>query len=199
MSKKTKTAVQKKKAVSEVNDRSPQEVVADADQADQAGQSGQATLCASIEEMENKITALENKLLRARADYANLQRTSSAERSQAILYANAQLVRQLLPILDDFERSLSTEASTDEANKLLEGNRLVYQNIVKVLTDSNVRQIEPTNEPFDPTYHEAVMRHPSQEHPPNTVLEVVLKGYCIGDRVIRPAKVVIAEKPDESE
>ncbi|MCC7291984.1 MAG: nucleotide exchange factor GrpE [Phycisphaerales bacterium] len=153
----------------------------------------------SVEPLQSRIDELENRLFRAKADFANLQRSSAIEREQAIRYANADLIRSLLNVVDDFERSLTIEAKSGDAVKLRDGVRLVYENMLKALRERGVEVIDPLHQPFDPTYHEALMRQPSADHPTGTVLTVLARGYRMGDRLLRAARVVIAAEPQPAE
>lgn len=144
---------------------------------------------------QRRVVELEDKLLRARADFSNYQRTARQEREQIIRFANVDLIRALLTSLDDLERSLDLEVASEDAIKLREGVKLVQENILKTLRERGVDLIEPLGRPFDPALHEALARQPSAEQPPNTVVAVLAKGYRLGDRVIRPARVVVASAP----
>jgi len=143
-----------------------------------------------------KIAALEESLLRARADFQNLQRRSAVERSEAIRFANADLMKALLGVVDDFERSLAAAEKPDNLVSVIEGIRLVHRNLVKALGDYGLETIDALHKPFDPNIHEALLQQPSDAHPPGTVLEQVARGFRLRDRVLRPARVIVSKKPD---
>ena len=157
----------------------------------------------TIEQLEAKVVSLEDSLLRAKADYQNLQRRTGMEQAEAIRYANADLMKSLLSVLDDFERSLATAQEGDNLSAVVDGVRLVYDNLMKALRDHGLSTIEALHRPFDPTVHEAMMQQPSADHPTETVVEEIAKGYRLRDRVIRPARVIVSkateEKPAEAE
>ena len=157
----------------------------------------------TIEELQTRVAALEDNVLRAKADYRNLQRRAGIERSEAIRYANAELMKALLPVVDDFERSLAAAANDDRPASVVDGVRLVYENLMKALRDHGLSSIEAMHQPFDPTVHQAVMQRPSAEHPHQTVIEEMARGYRLQDRVIRPTKVIVSQagegKPAETE
>lgn len=142
-----------------------------------------------------KVEKLEDALLRARADYQNFQRRAAVERSEAIRYANAGLMKSLLGVLDDLERAMSSPSG--ETGAVDEGVRLVYENLLKALRDHGLETISADNEPFDPSVHEALMQQPSADHPSGTILEEFAKGYRLRDRVLRPSKVVVSKAVDE--
>ena len=144
-------------------------------------------------ELEAQIAKLEDSLLRARADHQNLLRRSANERAEAIRYANAELLRSLLGIVDDFERSLAAAESSGKLDAVVEGVGLVYENFLKALRTHGLEAIEGLHQPFDPNVHEALMERETSEHPPGTVVEEVAKGYRLHGRVLRPTKVVVSK------
>jgi len=152
-----------------------------------------------VVELQAKVVKLEDALLRAKADFQNLQRTSAVERTDAIRYANAELMKLLVRVVDDFERSLAAAANPDNLQAVVEGVRLVYENLRKALADHGLEPIEALHRPFDPNVHEALLQQPSDEHPPGTVIEQIAKGYRLRDRVVRPAKVIVAKEPDSTD
>ena len=149
-----------------------------------------------VSELQARVDALEDSLLRAKAESQNIQRRATAERNDAIRYANAELMRILIPVLEDFDRTFAAADSADKS--ILEGTRLVHANLVKALRDSGLEPIEAAGETFDPSIHEALMHQSSDEVPPGHVIEQVTRGYRLRDRVLRPARVIVS-KASESE
>jgi len=145
-----------------------------------------------VERLEAKVALLEDKILRIKADYQNLQRRSAIERLEAVRYANAELVKSLLSVIDDFERSLEAAKTTDKLDAVVDGIRLVYENFVRALNAHGVEPIKALHESFDPHVHEAMMQQPSADVSPGTVIEEVSKGYQLRDRVLRPTRVVVS-------
>ncbi len=142
------------------------------------------------------ISALEDKILRAKADFQNLQRRSATERAEAIRYANADLMRSLLTVADDFERSLDAARNSGDQASIVDGVRLVYENFMKALRDHGLESVPGVGEPFDPHVHEAMLQQPSTDHPDGTVIEEITKGYRLRDRIVRPGKVIVSKNPD---
>jgi len=142
---------------------------------------------------------LKDKLLRARAELANLQRRASNEKTEAVRYAVSDFARDLLTVVDDFERMFEAAASEVSQDSIAEGSRLVYENLQKVLKNHHIERIEARGKPFDPAYHEALLQQPGGDQPPHTVLQEVQKGYLLHDRLIRPAKVIVSAEPVERE
>lgn len=147
-------------------------------------------------ELQARIESLEDALLRAKADYQNFQRRATTERIDAVRYANAELMRSLLNAMDDFDRTLA--ASNDATlDAIVAGVRLVYENLQKALTDNGLEIIEARGKTFDPAIHQALMQQPSDECAPGTVIEQVTRGYRLRDRVLRPARVIVAKAADD--
>ncbi len=158
--------------------------------------SGDDAVQESASELRAKVEKLEDGLLRARADLQNAQRRATTERLDAVRYANAELIKPLLAVVDDLERALSTADKPSGANAFVEGVRLVHQNLVKALADHGLETIDALGKPFDPTLHDALMQQPSSDKAPGTVIEQVTKGYRLRGRVLRPARVVVAKAPE---
>jgi molecular chaperone GrpE len=145
-----------------------------------------------VESGEDRVAALEDKLLRLAADFDNYKKRVAREREEYVAFANERLVKELLPILDDLERALAAVGEHEEAT-VEEGVRLVHRSLASLLERNGVRVID-TNGKFDPHVHEALLSQPSNAEE-GSVIDVVQKGYTIGDRVVRPARVVIAAAP----
>ncbi|HVM57704.1 MAG TPA: nucleotide exchange factor GrpE [Gaiellaceae bacterium] len=139
-----------------------------------------------------RVAALEDRLLRLAADFDNYKKRTAREREETVVYANERLVKELLPILDDLERALVAASEHEEA-RLEEGVRLVYRELFGLLERNGVREIDAEGA-FDPHVHEALLVQPS-EADEGSVIDVVQKGYTLGDRVVRPARVVVAGPP----
>ena len=152
----------------------------------------------SVEALTARIETLEDNMLRAKAECSNIQRRSANERIEAITYANADLMRSLLGVLDDLDRSLSSARKGDDPVSVIEGVKLVHANFTKALSDRGLEPIEALHLAFDPHFHEAIMQQPSDEYPPGTVLQEVAKGYKLRDRVIRPTQVIVSKAPDSA-
>ena len=136
-----------------------------------------------------RLAALEDRLLRTAADFDNYKKRAARERSEYVTHANERLVKELLPILDDLERALVAASEHEEA-RLEEGVRLVHRALAELLGRHGVREIDADGK-FDPHVHEALLSQPSEAEE-GSVIDVVQKGYTLGDRVVRPARVVVA-------
>jgi molecular chaperone GrpE len=138
---------------------------------------------------EDRLAALEDRLLRTAADFDNYKKRAARERAEYVTLANERFVKELLPILDDLERALDAVGEHQEAT-VEEGVRLVHRSLASLLERNGVKEID-TEGKFDPHVHEALLSQPSDAEE-GSVIDVVQKGYTIGDRVVRPARVVIA-------
>ncbi len=150
------------------------------------------TLRAELDEATRKTEEYLDLLKRARADFANYRRRVEEEQAQRIRDANLGLVMKLLPILDDFERALASARSKQVDSSWVQGVELVERNLRGVLASEEVERIEADGAEFNPWEHEAVGRVPSADVEEGRVLTVVRQGYRRGDRVIRPAQVVVS-------
>ena len=128
---------------------------------------------------------------RVQADFENYRKRAVRDQERLVAHAHERLVRELLPILDDLERALGAAEKHEEA-KLIEGVKLVERSLRSALRKEGLVEIE-TDGAFDPHVHEALLTQPSADAEPGSVLEVVQRGYRLGDRIVRPARVIVAE------
>jgi molecular chaperone GrpE len=145
-------------------------------------------------ELEAERDELLNDLKRVAADFENYRKRVARDQESLVARAHERLVKELLPVLDDLERALAA-AEEHEEGKLEEGVRLVHRELKSALDREGLAEIE-TNGRFDPHVHEALLSQPSEAEE-GSVLEVVQKGYRLGDRVLRPARVVVAGRPED--
>jgi molecular chaperone GrpE len=130
-------------------------------------------------------------LQRVQADFENYRKRAARDQERLVAHAHERLVREVIPILDDLERALAAAERHEEAT-LVDGVKLVEQSLRKALEKEGLVEIE-TDGAFDPHVHEALSTHAHEDAEPGSVLEVVQRGYCLGDRVVRPARVIVAE------
>jgi molecular chaperone GrpE len=150
-----------------------------------------AELAKQLEELEVERDEYLADLQRVAAEFENYRKRVAREQENLAARAHERLVKELLPVLDDLERALEAAAEHEEA-KLEEGVRLVHRELRDALSKEGVVEIE-TNGRFDPHVHEALLSQPSKEED-GAILEVIQKGYRLGDRVLRPSRVVISQK-----
>ncbi len=137
----------------------------------------------------------QEKHLRTLAEWDNARKRLIREKEDAIRYAAETLLENLLPILDNFEFGLlAAEAAGDQ--NILTGFKMVYTQFQQFLKDNGIAPIDAIGHPFDPNIHEASQHIPTEEHPEGTVIAQIRRGYKLHDRLIRPALVNVAQKPN---
>jgi molecular chaperone GrpE len=144
-----------------------------------------------IAKLETERDAYLDLAQRVQADFENYRKRAAREQERLVAHAHERLVRELLPVLDDLERALEAAERHEEA-QLVEGVKLVEQSLRSALRKEGLAEIE-TDGVFDPHVHEALLTQPSDDAESGVVLEVVQRGYTLGDRVVRPARVIVAE------
>ncbi|QNO13571.1 nucleotide exchange factor GrpE [Alkalicella caledoniensis] len=141
-----------------------------------------------LEKLELEKQEVFNRMQRLQADYENLKKRGVKERVDLLTSANADLVKTLLPVIDNFQRALDSEK---ENTKFKEGIELILKQFMDILEKEGLKEIESVNKEFDPNYHDAVMNMQDPDLPENTIVEVLQKGFTFKDKVIRPAMVKV--------
>src|ERR1700704_5147273 len=154
------------------------------------------TLRAELAELEQKADEYLRLAQRTQADFINYRRRTEEERAQQARDANVAYLQRLLPVLDDFERALSSATPEDLESSWGKGIVLVDRNLRGLLSADDVQRISAEGADFDPREHEALGSQPSADMPEGHVLHVVRQGYRKGDRILRPAQVIVASKPE---
>jgi molecular chaperone GrpE len=146
-------------------------------------------LAAAKEEAANNM----DSFLRAQAELSNARKRFEKQQAQVYTNANADLVMKVLPALDDFERAMESVPGTIREDKWFEGIELVQRKLFGILESLNVKEIGAVGQPFDPNFHDALAQEPSDEYESGSVTREMIKGYKIGDKVVRPSLVYVAE------
>ena len=146
-------------------------------------------------ELERERDEYLDALQRLKAEFDNYRKRAARDQESFAARASEALVKELLPVMDDLERAMGAAEQHEEA-KLEEGVRLVHQALAQVLRKQGLEEIE-TNGRFDPHVHEALLSQPSDAEE-GSVIDVLQKGYRLGDRVLRPARVVVAAAKEET-
>jgi len=136
-----------------------------------------------------------DKWKRAQADLENYRRRVQRDIDEVRRYEGLSLARDLLPVLDNLERAVVAAETSQNAQELSEGVRMVMKQFEDALAAHSVVPIEPAGKPFDPHRHEAIQQLPSAEHEPMTVMQEVQRGYILNDRVVRPSQVIVSSGP----
>ena len=174
-----------------------QQGTGDEEEASAAEDTGAAEAALLPEELQAKIAALkqekstaENRLLRLQADFDNYRKRARQEKEEMISLANFVLIQKLLPVIDNLERaSVALQAGPAGIG---EGLEAIKKHFIEVLQQEGVALIESVGQPFDPRFHEAVLREEGSDHPPDTVVEELQKGYIMHHRVLRASKVRVS-------
>ena len=151
-----------------------------------------AALTAERDQLAAEKADLKDRLLRTLADFDNFRRRAERDRSEYVQFAAMEMVRDLIPILDDFRRAMQVENADKEYAK---GIELIDQRLFEALKKAGLEPIEAAGKPFDPNLHQAVVRVQSEEFPDQTVLEEFQSGYNFKGKLLRPAMVKVAVKP----
>jgi molecular chaperone GrpE len=139
-----------------------------------------------------------DRYLRAAAEFDNARKRAAREREEYTRYANESLLRELLPVLDNFERAIQAARGEPAAAAVTSGVELIQRELLRVLEKFGVTSFTSVGQPFDPERHEAVARVPAQGRPEGTVVDETARGYVLNGRVLRPAMVTVASSPDAS-
>ena len=147
------------------------------------------------DDLVQQIDTLKDQLLRKAAEFENFRRRTREEQSMLVKYGNEGLILELLPVLDDFERSLKAGREHPDFDAFFKGTEMVRNKLVKVLESRGLKPVESAGLPFDERLHDALLQIPRNDVPSGTVIDEVESGYLLHDRVIRHAKVTVATDP----
>jgi molecular chaperone GrpE len=144
----------------------------------------------ALDELKREKEALQDRLLRTAAEFDNYRKRVDRERRDLAEYTAADVVSEMLPIVDNLERAL---AAAPEADPLRKGVELIHKQMLDLLRKRGVKAIEALGADFDPNFHQAVIHEPTSEHREGEVIEELQRGYLLGDRLLRPAMVKVAK------
>ena len=150
---------------------------------------------ADVQRLQAERDDFYQRLVRATADFKNTQKRIQGEADQRVQYANQSLIKSLLPVIDNFERALAQDAAKVDAASILKGMQIVHDQWLSVLKQQQVNEIAPkAGDPFDPARHEALMQQDAPQYAGKgqTVVQLLQKGYSLGERVLRPAQVAVS-------
>lgn len=147
----------------------------------------------AAEQLRRDNQSLQDRLLRSAAEFDNYRKRVDRERRELSEFAAADVLKDLLPIIDNFDRAMQAPA-TAETDALRKGIELIHKQMLDLLRKRGVRPIEAVGTPFDPRVHEAVMQEESDEHEEGQVMQELQRGYMLGERLLRPATVKVAKR-----
>ncbi len=159
---------------------------------DAASVADSSDLLAQLEAERARAEEEHQRYLRALADFANYKKRVAEQEARARQFATRELVLKILPIIDDFERALTSAEESQSFEALHDGLVMTLRKLMSVLESEGVQPIEAVGREFDPSMHEAVMRVEDSEHPENTIVHELQKGYTLASEVIRPSRVSVA-------
>lgn len=152
-----------------------------------------------IDELQKLADSYKDQFLRKAAEFENYKRRTEAEMMSLVRNANEGLITALLPILNDFVRSLKAGAENKDYDAFYKGVELIYGKFSKLLESQGLTPFESVGKPFDVEYHDALLQVPRDDVPPHTVIEEVERGYKLNDKVLRHAKVIVSAAPSPEE
>ena len=154
-------------------------------------------LQAQIEQLRQEKDEMFSKFQRVAADYDNYQKRVPKQIADSVRYEKEKIIKSILPMLDSFEHTLAGAESAENFEVLLKGIRIVYNQACEILKSYDVEKIDALGEKFDPSLHQAMIRKQDAEYEDDVVIEEFQKGYKLGDRVIRPSRVIVNKLPGE--
>jgi molecular chaperone GrpE len=160
-----------------------------------------------LQEMETRLESLEqeakdsyDRFLRVSAEFENYKKRAVREMDDFRKFANENFVKAMLPVIDNLDRAIETSSSNEQTiGSVVEGVSMTLKEILKVFEQFNVKAFDSLGKTFDPNFHQAVMQEETEDHPENTVIHELQKGYMMHDRLIRPAMVVVSKTKADPE
>ena len=146
-----------------------------------------------LNNLESEVVELKDKLLRKAAEFENYKRRTENDQLSLLTYAAESFLQKLLPVIDDFERSLEHINDAQDIKAIKNGLKLIYDKFMKILDEQGVKKIEAVGKSFDVDYHEALMQKADDSVEPHTILDEIEKGYTYKDKVLRHTKVIVSE------
>jgi len=150
-----------------------------------------------LEEKEKEAKENYDRLLRTAADFENYKKRATREKEDWTKFANEDLIRAILPFVDNLERAVNHAQKVADTGVLVEGVRLTIQQLLQALNKFGLSSFDSVGKPFDPAMHEAMLVVETDKHEPNQVVEEFQKGYLLNDRLLRPATVSVSKPPEK--
>lgn len=149
-----------------------------------------------IKALQDQVEKYKNDFLYLRAEFENYKRNAIKERAETLKYGSERLINEILGVVDNFERALQVMVNQDNLNTYTQGVQMTATELKNVLVKNGVTEVQSDGQPFDPNIHEALSSEPTNEVPEGHVYRVFKKAYKLHEKVIRPAQVVVARKPE---
>ncbi|MBM4309608.1 MAG: nucleotide exchange factor GrpE [Deltaproteobacteria bacterium] len=155
--------------------------------------------CAEVQDrvqaLEQEKNDLSDRLLRAMAEFDNYRKRVTREKEGLVKYGTERIALEILPVVDSFERALEQSRQATEIEPVVTGLEMILKQLLSALEKFDIKPLHAVGEPFDPAFHEAMAQQDHPDHADNTVIEQVQKGYMLGDKLLRPARVLVSRAP----
>ncbi|MCP4714533.1 MAG: nucleotide exchange factor GrpE [Deltaproteobacteria bacterium] len=171
----------------ETEQEAPEDQETSTDSLDSLGQ--------ELQRAEQETEELKDRLLRTMAEFDNYKKRVTREKDNLVKYGTEKLALDILPVIDNFERALEQAKEATEMSAVTEGLEMIFKQFADVLEKFNITAFASLGEIFDPEKHEAMAQQEHEEHEDNTVINEFQKGYCLNDRLLRPARVIVSKRP----
>ncbi|MCX8021717.1 MAG: nucleotide exchange factor GrpE [Syntrophorhabdaceae bacterium] len=151
----------------------------------------------TIQEKEETIKGLQEKILYLQADFENFKKLKNREKEETLRFGNEVLIKNLLPVVDNLERAIDHSSKTSDFKSIYDGVKIVLNEFLKVLEKAGVERIEAVGKKFDPNLHEAFLQEENNDMEPGTILSEFQRGYILNGRLLRPSMVTISKKSEQ--
>ena len=174
-------------------------IVSEAESADESNEEDVAEELDPLQQAQKLATEWKDRAMRTQAEMENYRKRSAREKSEAIRYANGNLMSELLPILDNFEMGLQAANQEDANSIIVQGMNMVFKQMQDFFENNNVKEVDAAGRPFDPNQHDAISQDHNDDVPEGTIIKVIRRGYRLHDRLLRAANVVVSKGPATNE
>lgn len=154
------------------------------------------TVSSEIDSLKEQLEKVNNQYIRLAADFDNYRKRQMQERESLLKYGAEDTLKKMIEALDNIDRAIAAAEKSEDINQVKDNYKMGFKQLYDVLKKIGMEVIDTKDTPFDPNFHEAVMQTPTDEHPEHTIIAELQKGYKLGDRVLRPALVNVAVKPE---
>lgn len=142
--------------------------------------------------LQAELQDAQERILRAQADFDNFRRRTRQDKEDLAKYASSKVITGILPVMDNFERALAVSKDAQDFDSLYKGVEMIFRQMEQVLEQEGVSAMDTVGQPFNPEFHQAIMQVDSDEHEEGIIVEEVMKGYVLKDKVLRPAMVKVS-------
>jgi len=173
----------------------PEDTVNATEEADATAEAGQETAGednSEVVRLQAELKDAQERILRAQADFDNFRRRTRQDKEDLAKYASSKVITGILPVVDNFERAIGISREAQDFDSLFKGVEMIFRQLEQVLEQEGVTTMNTVGQPFNPEFHQAIMQVDSDEHEEGFVVEEIMKGYMLKDKVLRPAMVKVS-------